>query len=190
MKVAFLALLLSVAAIAEPLTWREVSPPRGLPSHPQSRVWRTDSPEFLFHGYVDKDESPYLDIYTATESSWKRQAHLDVAPSWTEGNFSIAPLDSNKKEGWVLWSESGGVSAVAFPDGWGGDRVWGGCDRSEFSTTGWSTTGVSEGEGPFSFYNRHEWPGEETEEGRQVDSTTDSYVWNWEKRDFVLESDS
>lgn len=186
MKVFVLSLLLSTAALAG-LERRDVPPPPGLPSHPAAVVSRLDSPEVLFHGYTLGDTA-FLDVYTATDSAWKRQAHLEVPQDWAEGNFGVTYLDNTKKEGWVLWSESGGVSVLAFPDGWAGEQVRGSCEGGSFSTTGWCTSGVDDS-GLFSFYERHEWPGEETDDGRQVEGYTDSWVWSPEKRDFVTESD-
>ncbi len=187
MKTVLLALLLSTIAMAE-LQRRDVPAPPGLPSYPAAVVQRLDSPEVLFHGY-SQGETGYLDIYTATDVAWKRQAHLEVSEDWAQGYFAVSYLNRKEKKGWVLWSENNGVTTLIFPDGWGGGRLWGGCDGGNFTTTGWSTAGVDESGDSFSFYERHEWPGEETENGRQVESSTTTYTWSDAQRAFVSDGE-
>ena len=191
MKIFLLALLLSATVIADPLLLKEAQPPKGLfLPKTSSRVKMMTGSSVLFHSYMSQDGQGMIDIYgPKTEKPWQLLVHLEVPAHWGHGMYSVSYLNSDSKTGWVIWSDDGTVDALAFPVGWEGETVWGGCSPGEFSTTGWSSVGVSEGDGMFGFYVRHEWPGEETEDGRATEGYDDDYVWSFAERRFVLQKD-
>lgn len=109
-------------------------------------------------------------------------------PWWASDSVTVDYLEPGARRGYVLVTPyKGGLSYLAFARGWTKLSASGVFEGSEFSTTGWSvlSSETDPATGRFCVVQTHESPGEETEEGRQIDRWEERWVWSWSSESLV-----
>jgi hypothetical protein len=125
-----------------------------------------------------RGQTAWLDVYRGG----RRISHRPLGgTSWVTPDLSVGLLDDDEPEGWALWIKEGKALTIqAISKNWKGPNYIDSWEDSEFSTTGWSTVGV--GRNPENHRIRvvelHESPGEEGENGREMDSYTVNFEWD------------
>lgn len=135
--------------------------------------------------------SGWLEVYAKKGPSYSRISIVEFPNiSWAQQEIGATGLSENPKDPGVLlfiWSGKE-VSLLPLPSGWTGPK--GELEQfsgSEFSTTGWSTVNIEHDpvSGLVRVDERHESPGEETEEGRKMDVFHVFYTWDPKSQRFI-----
>lgn len=125
-----------------------------------------------------RGEVAWLDVYRGG----RRISHRPLGGTdWVSPDLSVGLLDTDEPEGWALWIKPQKVLYIqAISKSWKGPAYMEQFEDSEFSTTGWCTVGV--GTNPENHRIRveelHESPGEEGENGREMDRYTVMFEWD------------
>ena len=179
-------LLLCSRGSAETPTWERTNRAPAqlhLARSPVSRLYRWVKPEQYLHFWKEGGRA-WLDVY----SRHTRTAHHPVGAEWLGEKVSLGELDARHHSGRVAWIRSGkALSLLVFPLDWSQPPVAQTLYDSEFSTTGWCTVDGDRdpATGMFRVDELHESPGEETENGRQMDIRHVYYEWRSQRGEFV-----
>lgn len=135
-----------------------------------------------------KSSEETIDIY----SNHRRVARHRLAnQSFKAKEVELHYLDQKRKKGLVLvhWSGYSGfeMNVMVLGEPWQAPVQPQLFTKCEFSTTGWNDLhlGRNDKTGLARVVEEHFSPGEETEQGRKTDVSTDYFEWNPKKRQFI-----
>ena len=148
------------------------------------------SPELVAACFVNRGFC-FLEVCSKKGPEYVRVAQVQLPSlAWADLELNaISIFEKGQDPGLVLFARDGKVlNLLALPGGWRTPAtVEDHYEDSEFSTTGWCTVGLGRDPktGLVRVEERHESPGEETPEGRQMDVDYVYYTWSPKEHRFV-----